>query len=88
MAVEWKLVPIQEYKLDRLRELSGSMDDAEVVDEAINRVLFTDEIRALIGDETLADILAGAGDDDEDDLDDSEPIDWSSAVFGDLDWDA
>jgi len=57
MAVEWKLVPIQQYKLDRLRESSDSMDDDEVVDEAINRVLFLDEIRALIGDEALEDIL-------------------------------
>ena len=48
MTVRWKKVRIQEYKLDRLKEVIRLERDWEVVDEAINRVLFTEEIRSML----------------------------------------
>ncbi len=51
MAVVWRKVRIQEYKLDRLREVVDIESDWEAVDEAINRVLFTDEIHRMLDDD-------------------------------------
>ena len=44
MTVRWRHVKIQECKLDRLKEVVEMESDWEAVDEAINRVLFTEEI--------------------------------------------
>ena len=61
MTVRWRKVKIQEFKLDRLKEVVEIESDWEAVDEAINRVLFTDEIgRMLDGDADEP----GLGDDD------------------------
>ena len=48
MTVRWRKVKIQEFKLDRLKEVVEMEVDWEAVDEAINRILFTEEIRSMI----------------------------------------
>ena len=53
---------IQEFKLDRLKEVVELESDWEAVDEAINRVLFTEEIRSML-DETDDEPLSTADDD-------------------------
>ena len=63
MTVRWKKVRIQEYKLDRLKEVIELERDWEVVDEAINRVLFTEEIRSMLEEDVDA-----PGSDGEDEL--------------------
>ncbi len=62
MTVRWRNVRIQEFKLDRLKEVVELESDWEAVDEAINRVLFTEEIRATL-DETDDEPLHTADDD-------------------------
>ena len=47
VAVVWRKVRTQEYKLDRLKEVVEIESDWEAVDEAINRILFTDEIHRM-----------------------------------------
>ena len=57
MTVPWRNVRIQEYKLDRLKEIAETDSDWEAVDEAINRVLFTEEVhRMLPGDADQPDL--------------------------------
>ncbi len=38
------MVRVQEFKLDRLKEVQETESDWEAIDEAINRILFTDEL--------------------------------------------
>ena len=51
MAVLWRRVIIQEYKLERLKEVVDIESDWEAVDEAINRILFSDEIHRMLDDD-------------------------------------
>jgi hypothetical protein len=51
VAVVWRKVRIQEYKLDRLKEVVEIESDWEAVDEAINRILFTDEIHRMFDED-------------------------------------
>ena len=62
VTVRWRKVRIQEFKLDRLKEVVEMESDWEAVDEAINRVLFTEEIRSML-DETDDEPLSTADDD-------------------------
>ena len=62
VAIRWKNVRIQEFKLDRLKEVVEMESDWEAVDEAINRVLFTEEIRSML-DETDDEPVSADGDD-------------------------
>ncbi len=62
VTVRWRNVRIQEFKLDRLKEVVEMGSDWEAVDEAINRVLFTEEIRSML-DETDDEPLSTADDD-------------------------
>lgn len=62
VTVRWRNVRIQEFKLDRLKEVVELESDWEAVDEAINRVLFTEEIRSML-DETDDEPLSTADDD-------------------------
>ena len=50
MAVLWRRVRVQEYKLERLKEVVDIESDWEAVDEAINRILFSDEIHRMLDD--------------------------------------
>ncbi len=63
MAVLWRNVRIQEFKLDRLKEIAETDSDWEAVDEAINRVLFTEEVHRM---------THGDGEADEPDLADED----------------
>ncbi len=79
MSVVWRKVEIQEYKLDRLKEITGTESDWEAVDQAINRVLFTEEIHTMMDGDEL----------DDESLD--EPEDGLFSVSNDdsgLPWDA
>ncbi len=79
MSVVWRKVEIQEYKLDRLKEIAGTESDWEAVDQAINRVLFTEEIHTMMDGDEL----------DDESLD--EPEDGLFSVSNDdsgLPWDA
>ena len=69
MAVLWRNVRIQEFKLDRLKEIAETDSDWEAVDEAINRVLFTEEVHRMVH-----------GDADEPDLaeDDESGLPWDA----------
>ena len=69
MAVLWRNVRIQEFKLDRLKEIAETDSDWEAVDEAINRVLFTEEVHRMMH-----------GDGDEPDLveDDESGLPWDA----------
>ncbi len=69
MAVLWRNVRIQEFKLDRLKEIAETDSDWEAVDEAINRVLFTEEVQRMMH-----------GDADEPDLaeDDESGLPWDA----------
>ncbi|MCH7891912.1 MAG: hypothetical protein IH921_10465 [Gemmatimonadetes bacterium] len=62
MAVVWRKGRIQEYKLDRLKEVVDIESDWEAVDEAINRILFTDEIHRMFDED--ADESTSAEDDE------------------------
>ena len=62
MTVRWRKVKIQEFKLDRLKEVVEMGSDWEAVDEAINRVLFTEEICSML-DDTDDEPVSGADDD-------------------------
>ena len=64
MAVLWRRVIIQEYKLERLKEVVDIESDWESVDEAINRILFSDEIHRMLDDDDDGDDR-GSEDDDE-----------------------
>ena len=65
MAVLWRNVRIQEFKLDRLKEIAETDSDWEAVDEAINRVLFTEEIRSMLDEsDESGDEPVSAADDD------------------------
>ena len=65
VTVRWRNVKIQEFKLDRLKEVVEMESDWEAVDEAINRVLFTEEIRSMLdeSDETGDEPVSAADDD-------------------------
>jgi hypothetical protein len=79
VSVVWRKVEIQEYKLDRLKEIAGTESDWEAVDQAINRVLFTEEIHTMMDGDEL----------DDESLD--EPEDGLFSVSNDdsgLPWDA
>lgn len=81
VSVVWRKVEIQEYKLDRLKEITGTESDWEAVDQAINRVLFTEEIHAM---------MDGSIDEFDDEMLD-EPEDGLFSVSNDdsgLPWDA
>ena len=69
MAVLWRRVIIQEYKLERLKEVVDIESDWEAVDEAINRILFSDEIHRMLDDD---------GDDRGSEDDDESRLPWDT----------
>ena len=65
VTVRWRNVKIKEFKLDRLKEVVEMESDWEAVDEAINRVLFTEEIRSMLDEsDESGDEPVSAADDD------------------------
>ena len=55
VSVVWRNVRVQEFKLERLKEVVEKKTDWEAVDEAINLVLFSEEMSQALGESDEAD---------------------------------